>query len=110
MHVKDDHLIAHWLRYSADKTYSYDVVVSQSVNAGETWSEAVTAHSDGTPTEHGFVSMYPDVDGVGLLWLDGRDTANEPAENVLDTSMTLRGRTDIRRSSHSRATCRRFCL
>lgn len=90
MHVKDDHLIAHWLRYSADKTYSYDVVVSQSVNAGETWSEAVTAHSDGTPTEHGFVSMYPDVDGVALLWLDGRETANEPGENVLDTSMTLR--------------------
>jgi hypothetical protein len=90
MHVKDDHLIAHWLRYSADKTYSYDVVVSQSVNAGETWSEAVTAHTDGTPTEHGFVSMYPGVDGVALLWLDGRDTANEPGKNILDTSMTFR--------------------
>ena len=90
MQVKDGHLIAHWLRYSADKTYSYDVVVSQSVNAGETWSEAVTANTDGTPTEHGFVSMYPQVDGVALLWLDGRDTANEPGNNVLDTSMTLR--------------------
>ena len=90
MQVNDDHLIAHWLRSSADKTYSYDVVVSQSVNAGETWGEAVTAHTDGTPTEHGFVSMYPQVDGVALLWLDGRDTANEPGNNVLDTSMTLR--------------------
>ena len=90
MQVKDGHLIAHWLRYSADKTYSYDVVVSQSVNAGETWSEAVTDNTDGTPTEHGFVSMYPQVDGVALLWLDGRDTANEPGNNVLDTSMTLR--------------------
>ena len=90
MQVKDDHLIAHWLRYSADKTYSYDVVVSQSANAGATWSEPVTAHSDGTPTEHGFVSMYPQADGVALLWLDGRNTANEPGENILDTSMTLR--------------------
>jgi hypothetical protein len=90
MKVSADHFIAHWLSYSADKTYSYDVVVSQSVNAGETWSEAVTAHTDGTPTEHGFVSMYPGVDGVALLWLDGRDTANEPGKNILDTSMTFR--------------------
>jgi hypothetical protein len=90
MHVRDNHWIAHWLRYSADRTYSYDVVVSQSVNGGQTWSDAVTAHTDGTPTEHGFVSMYPQVDGVALLWLDGRDTANEPGEDVLDTSMTLR--------------------
>jgi hypothetical protein len=90
MQVSEDHWVAHWLRYSADKTYAYDVVVSQSVNAGTTWSEAVTAHTDGTPTEHGFVSMYPEVDGVALLWLDGRNTGHEPGENVLDTSMTLR--------------------
>ena len=90
MQVNDDHWIAHWLRYSADKTYSYDVVVSQSIDGGKSWSQAVTAHTDGTPTEHGFVSMYPEVDGVALLWLDGRDTAGEPGEGVLDTSMTLR--------------------
>ena len=90
MKVNGDHLIAHWLRYSADAVYSYDVVVSQSINGGATWSEGITAHSDGTPTEHGFVSIYPGVDGVTLLWLDGRDTAEEPGENILDTSMTLR--------------------
>lgn len=90
MKVNADRLIAHWLRYSADAVYSYDVVISQSINGGVTWSEAITAHSDGTPTEHGFVSMYPEVDGVTLLWLDGRDTAEEPGENILDTSMTLR--------------------
>jgi hypothetical protein len=78
----ENHLIAHWLRYSADKTYSYDVVVSQSHDGGTTWGEAVTAHTDGTQTEHGFVSIAPGPDGATLLWLDGRNTP--------DASMTLR--------------------
>lgn len=78
----EDHWLAHWLRYSADKTYSYDVVVSQSFDAGNTWNEAITTHTDGTPTEHGFVSVLPDDDGALLVWLDGRKTP--------DSSMTLR--------------------
>ena len=78
----ENHLIAHWLRYSADKTYAYDVVVSQSFDGGTTWDEAITAHTDGTPTEHGFVSIVPTADGASLLWLDGRNTP--------DASMTLR--------------------
>jgi len=82
MHIADDHWIAHWLRYSADQTYSYDVVVSQSVDGGRSWSDAMTAHTDGTQTEHGFVSMHRASDGVALLWLDGRSTP--------DKSMTLR--------------------
>jgi hypothetical protein len=90
MPVKGDHWIAHWLRYSADKTYSYDVVVAQSFDRGTTWGEPVIAHTDGTPTEHGFVSMYGERDGIALLWLDGRDTAKETGNNPLDTSMTLR--------------------
>jgi hypothetical protein len=89
-HVSDKHWIAHWLRYSADMTYSYDVVVSQSFDGGRSWTEPVAAHADGTPTEHGFVSLHRDPEGVALLWLDGRDTVGEPGENALDTSMTLR--------------------
>jgi len=78
----EDHWIAHWLRYSAPKTYSYDVVVSQSQDGGKTWGAPLTAHSDDTQTEHGFVSIAPDPDGATLLWLDGRNTP--------DKSMTLR--------------------
>ena len=74
MRVEDKHWVAHWLRYSADKTYSYDVVVAQSFDNGATWSDPLVAHTDGTPTEHGFVSMYRAADGVGLAWLDGRAT------------------------------------
>ena len=93
MQFDGDHWVAHWLRYSADLVYAYDVVVSQSFDGGREWSTPVTAHDDGTPTEHGFVSLYRASDGVALLWLDGRDTAKEPGENVLDTSMTLRSAT-----------------
>lgn len=78
----DDHWIAHWLRYSAEKTYSYDVVVSQSLDDRETWSASLAAHTDGTQSEHGFVSVAPNTDGATLLWLDGRHTP--------DRSMTLR--------------------
>jgi len=90
MPVGGDHWIAHWLRYSAEMTYSYDVVVSQSFDGGSSWSAPVTAHTDGTTTEHGFVYMYPAPDGVGLIWLDGRKTAGERGPDVLATSMTLR--------------------
>ena len=78
MHVGTDHWIAHWLSYSADKTYSYDVVVSQSFDNGQSWTAPMAAHTDGTPTEHGFVSMYRAADGVGLVWLDGRATPDKP--------------------------------
>ena len=72
MHVDGEHWIAHWLSYSADKTYSYDVVVTQSLDGGQSWSAPMPAHTDGTATEHGFVSMYRADAGVGLIWLDGR--------------------------------------
>lgn len=82
--------VAHWLRYSADLTYSYDVLLSQSTDAGATWSEPLAVHDDGTPTEHGFVSVWPRGDDVGLLWLDGRKTVNEVSDDPRASGMTLR--------------------
>jgi hypothetical protein len=90
LHVGGNHWLAHWLRYSAEMTYSYDFVVSQSFDGGKSWSKPVEAHDDRTPTEHGFVSLHRDPEGVALLWLDGRDTAGAPSDHILDTSMTLR--------------------
>jgi len=78
LQIEDDHWVAHWLRYSAAKTYSYDVVVAQSFDDGRSWSEPLAVHTDGTPTEHGFVSMHRDEDGTALLWLDGRNTPDAP--------------------------------
>lgn len=71
----DGALWAHWLRKSAAATYAYDVVLSRSGDGGATWSTPVRVNDDGTPTEHGFVSLWPATrDAVGIAWLDGRDT------------------------------------
>ena len=69
-----DALLAHWLSYVADSPYAYQILTAVSIDAGSTWSTPKSPHSDGTPTEHGFLSTYPAGDDVGLIWLDGRET------------------------------------
>ena len=91
--VLSDRWLAHWLSYSADLTYSYDILLSYSTDQGDSWSEAISPHDDGTPTEHGFVSLFPMSDGAGLVWLDGRKTGGEATDDPTDTGMTLRGAT-----------------
>ena len=66
-------LVAHWLQKSAASTYAYDVRLSYSLDDGKTWSPSFLPHHDGTPTEHGFASLFPIGDGFGLVWLDGRE-------------------------------------
>jgi len=68
---------AHWLSKKPGGIYTYDVSVSISHDAGASWSEAITPHRDNTPTEHGFVSLFPWQEGVGVVWLDGRNTTEE---------------------------------
>ena len=72
-------LAAHWLQRNGDAKYAYDVRVAQSSDAGETWSEPLVPHRDGTPTEHGFVSLFPFRDSLGAIWLDGRNFARDSA-------------------------------
>jgi hypothetical protein len=68
-------MAAHWLQKSGEGTYAYDVRVSRSQD-GRGWRPGVVPHTDGTQTEHGFVSMLPWKDGnVLMVWLDGRATA-----------------------------------
>jgi hypothetical protein len=85
----DDDLAAHWLQRSAASTYAYDVMIARSVDGGVTWSEPVRPHTDGTPTEHGFVSLFPQADGLGVVWLDGRNFA-EGGEAPPTNEMTVR--------------------
>jgi hypothetical protein len=73
--LADGSLAAHWLQKSGPGTYAYDVKLSFSKDGGRTWTPAVSPHSDGTQTEHGFASLFqaPGAGaGLGLVWLDGR--------------------------------------
>jgi hypothetical protein len=91
-------LAAHWLQRSGPGRFSYDVMLTRSDDGGATWSAPVRPHRDGTETEHGFVSLFPHDDGVGIVWLDGRhfaadahsDPTNEMALRV--TTMHADGR------------------
>ncbi|MEL7834547.1 hypothetical protein [Fodinibius sp. Rm-B-1B1-1] len=94
--IADKHgpVAAHWLNKKEGGTYAYDVnIAAFNSNSGDS-SKAITPHSDGTPTEHGFVSMIPwDDDSFLAVWLDGRKTDGRSDEDYynLDYAMTLRG-------------------
>lgn len=84
-------LAAHWLQKSAASTYAYDVRLAFSTDEGRTWSASVTPHHDGTRTEHGFASLFPmPGQGLGLVWLDGRQMKEGAHEGMAAGSMSLR--------------------
>lgn len=82
---------AHWLVKRPGGTYSYDVAIALSKDGGQSWSKPITPHTDNTPTEHGFASLFPWRDGVGALWLDGRNMQPDDGSHGHGTGgMTLR--------------------
>jgi hypothetical protein len=73
--MEDGTLVAHWPQKSGEGTYAYDVVISLSTDGGSNWSDPVRPHRDGTPTEHGFVSLIDRGPGrFDAIWLDGRNS------------------------------------
>ena len=92
--LDDGTLAAHYLVKSGEATYAYDVHVTQSLDGGQTWSPSVVPHTDGTQTEHGFVSMLPSSDGrLFAAWLDGRNTGGGHDGHGSRGAMTLRAAT-----------------
>ena len=88
--------VAHWLQQRPGNVYSYDVRMRTSADGGATWSESFSPHDDGTPTEHGFVSIVNAGGQPYVVWLDGRKTAGEGHSHDEDHAgatgaMTLRG-------------------
>jgi hypothetical protein len=106
--VTADTWVAHWLKLIPPSFGAYDVVVAASKDAGATWSDPVALNDDGTQTEHGFATIFRWGDGVGVVWLDGRQLAewsfDAPDELLgtglrfarleLDGSVTERGEID----------------
>ncbi|WP_421765051.1 exo-alpha-sialidase [Ekhidna sp.] len=88
---KDGNKIAHYLAKSASGTYSYDVNIVLKHKDSSNWSSPIIPHKDGTPTEHGFVTMLPQNDVSFLLsWLDGRNTGGGGHGEHGGGAMTIR--------------------
>lgn len=93
--LPDGSLAAHWLVKSGPGTYAYDVNIARSKDNGQTWGSLVVPHTDGTQTEHGFVSLIPLEGGqLGAVWVDGRATKDvkegHDEKTPLPVSMALR--------------------
>jgi len=82
---------AHWLQQKPGSVYSYDVRMAVSTDSGSSWSAPMSPHDDGTPTEHGFVTLLETDDGARAVWLDGRHTGGgHDHEGAAPGAMTLR--------------------
>lgn len=89
----DNTLYAHWLQRGEAGGYDYGVQVARSDDDGMTWSDPMSLHDDASPTEHGFVSAVPHGNGLGFVWLDGRQFVDGPDGTAATREMTLRYRT-----------------
>ena len=91
-------LAVHWLQKTGPGTYAYGVRVAQSADGGATWSEPVIPHRDSSDTEHGFVTLWPEGDGLGAVWLDGRRYNKEghsPTNEMMVVSTTIGPRGEL---------------
>jgi hypothetical protein len=71
--LDDGRLAAHWLQRTGKASYAYGIRIAQSADSGHTWTRPVTPHRDTAKNvEHGFVAMWAEGSGLGVLWLDGR--------------------------------------
>ncbi|HEX7035225.1 MAG TPA: sialidase family protein, partial [Pseudomonadales bacterium] len=85
---------AHWLVKQPGGMYAYDIAVAVSRDGGRHWEAPFRPHDDDTPTEHGFVSLWPAVlaDGataIGVAWLDGRHNLLDPSAAEPDDPRTM---------------------
>ena len=78
----DGTLVAHWAEKSASDPYAYDVALARSTDRGQAWQPLAHPHRDGTPTEHGFVSLIGEQDHTTAIWLDGRETVGGGATTL----------------------------
>ena len=94
--LADGSLAAHWLVKSGKGTYANDVNNARSNDNAQSWARPKVPHTDGTQTEHGFVSLLALSDGrLGAVWVDGRATkdvkeGHGEEDRPLPVSMQLR--------------------
>lgn len=90
----DGAVMVHWLARSGEATYDYNIMARITKDGGRTWGEPFLVNTDGKKAEHGFVSFAATDKGMGVTWLDGRETKGMSHEGEHATAgagaMTLR--------------------
>jgi len=84
-------ILSHFLQRSAAGTYTYDVQLKLFNVNNDEWSDEFILHTDGTKSEHGFVTMLPyQEDSFFVTWLDGRNTSGGGHGGHGGGAMTIR--------------------
>lgn len=73
--------IAHWLQYSGEGTYDYDIRYSISNNNGRSWSAPHYLNDTTINAEYGFATIKKTGNKAFAVWLDGRHMAGGHNEN-----------------------------
>ncbi|WP_165748960.1 hypothetical protein [Cellulophaga sp. Z1A5H] len=74
-------LLAHYLEKSSKETFAYDVKLNVLPKEASKWQTQKVLHTDGTKTEHGFVTALPyQDDSFFITWLDGRNTGSDAVD------------------------------
>ena len=88
--LSDTSLLAYWLEKNGPDPEAYDIRLATSADGGRKWAAPVSPHRDGTKTQHGFASFFATgKDSLGLVWLDGRDTAGGKGAMTLRAARSL---------------------
>ncbi|MCM4167195.1 hypothetical protein KCTC52924_02775 [Arenibacter antarcticus] len=84
-------LLSHILKKSTKGTYSYDIKMNVLPKGELQWSRDLPLHTDGTESEHGFVTAMPYRESSFFItWLDGRNTGGAGHGNEHGGAMSLR--------------------
>ena len=82
-------LAAHWLVRGSGSGEDYSMRVAVSGDGGSTWTDPWIPHQDRSGVAHGFATLFPVREGLGLVWLDGRGQPGDTPE-VGDVSLWYR--------------------
>jgi hypothetical protein len=89
--ITKDLWAAHWLRHQPESFFAYDAMLALSSDGGASWQAPQMLHQDGTESEHGFVTLFPQRDDVGAVWLDGRNFIQDGVYLYEDAAGNLLG-------------------
>lgn len=64
--------------------------VSLSADGGEKWTRPAVLHDDRAGSQHGFVSLVPQGNGVRAVWLDGHNLKEGVEEGMADMTLHTR--------------------